>query len=148
MRRLFAIALGMLLLATAVLAKPGTIWTTYGDCGSEIQDANHFSIGDKVYLNGANFANTTFFWKIEGQPGGASCDPGKQVANGTRGVGSTGTFCFQAYTVASDDCGEYKADFGGKKDNYNIGNPIPEFSTIAALVALAGAVVAFVAVRK
>ncbi|MFH1510246.1 MAG: hypothetical protein ABIF10_01030 [Candidatus Woesearchaeota archaeon] len=149
MRKLSVIAIGMLLIATAALAvKPGSIWTTNGDCGNTSQDENHYNLGDQVYINGANFANTSHFWKIEGQPGGASCDPGKQVANGTRGVDSTGAFCFLAYTIASDDCGEYKADFGDKKDNYRIENPIPEFSTIAALVALAGAVVAFVAVRK
>ena len=98
----------------------GAIWTTTGSCGDDTQDTNHFSAGDEVYINGSNFAPGSLPWSIEGKPGGASCDPNITVASGTVTVDATGTFCFHAYTVANDDCGEYNVDVDGKKDNYRV----------------------------
>jgi hypothetical protein len=114
--------LTLALLANApVLAQgAGAIWTTTGSCGDETQDTNHFGVGEEVYINGSNFAPGTYSWSIEGKPGGASCDPHVTVAGGDLTVDATGAFCFYAYTVASDDCGEYNVSFGGKNDNYRV----------------------------
>lgn len=100
----------------------GAIWTTDSSCGDEQQDVNHYNRGEHVYINGSGFSpNTQYSWNIIGQPGGASCDPGNVVAfEDHRATDSNGDFCFDAYTVATDDCGEYKVNFGNKNDNYRI----------------------------
>jgi len=106
---------------SSVLAPaPGSIWTTKDDCGDVSQDVNHYAIGEDVWINGANFAEDTYDWKISGLPGGASCDPNIIVASGTVGVNSSGSFCFDAYTVAIGDCGEYKVAVDNKQDNYRV----------------------------
>lgn len=100
---------------------PGAIWTTLSSCGDETQDANHYSIGDPIYINGKGFdANTTYSWDITGNPGGASGDPNIAVASGDFTTDDTGAFCFNAYTVATDDWGEYQVKFGTKGDNYRV----------------------------
>ncbi|MBI5148799.1 hypothetical protein HZA33_03905 [Candidatus Pacearchaeota archaeon] len=109
----------------------GTIWTTRDDCGEEIQDENHYMVGETVYINGAGFTGGTTDkqWRIKGLPGDASCDPGEIVASGTENLGEE--FCFAAYTVGDDgdaECGEYKVSVkkpswswnNAKKDNYNV----------------------------
>ncbi len=98
----------------------GAIWTTRNDCGDIKQDVNHYDIGEHVYINGANFNPGNYFWKIKGQPGGASCDPNIIVAMDIFTVNETGSFCFDAYTVQPDDCGEYKVKFANKGDNYRV----------------------------
>lgn len=99
-------------------AIPGSIWTTKNDCGDLSQDVNQYAVGEHVYINGKNFNADTYDWEIRGQPG--SCDSKTVVASGSQVVGSSGTFCFDAYTVESGDCGEYKVNFGGKNDNYRV----------------------------
>ena len=42
----------------------GAIWTTKGDCGDETQDANHYAIGEVVYINGSNFDANTHLTKL------------------------------------------------------------------------------------
>jgi hypothetical protein len=98
----------------------GAVWTTNGDCGDQTQDVNHFNIGDVVYINGAGFSAGTQSWSIKGNPGGASCDPNIIVADGIVDVNNTGAFCFNAYTIQNDDCGEYQVKVGNKGDNYNV----------------------------
>lgn len=106
----------------------GAIWTTEDNCGDEAQDVNHYNIGETVFINGKNFnANTVYNWRIEGKPGGASCDPGAVVESGTHTTNGEGGFCFGAYVVKNDDCGEYTVIFGcdengngGKRDNYRV----------------------------
>ena len=110
----------MLISGPAFAGGSGAIWTTNGACGDEGQDANHFRIGDEVYINGSNFEPGTYNWAITGNPGGSSCDPGIVVASGTVEVDSSGAFCFSAYTVREDDCGEYRYTVGGKNDNYRV----------------------------
>ena len=128
---------------------PGSIWTTDGACGDEQQDKNRYNLGDAVYVNGANFDEGTYDWSIVGQPGGASCDPEIEVAGGTAfAIGPSGNFCFEAYKVADGDCGVYKVDFGGKNDNYRVGNEVPEFGVVAASVAMIGALAGLVMFRR
>jgi hypothetical protein len=98
---------------------PGAIWTTTGSCGSP-QDANLYQVGDKIYINGSGFSAGDHDWHIKGQSGGASGDPGDVVASGTVTVDAGGAFCFAAYTVNSDDWGEYSAKVGNKGDNYHV----------------------------
>lgn len=98
----------------------GAIWTTDGTCGNESQDVNHFPRGHHVFINGDNFDPGDYDWTIAGNPGQSSADPGINVAEGTFTVGSSGAFCFDAYTVANDDGGEYTVDFGRKNDNYRV----------------------------
>lgn len=101
----------------------GAIWTTRADCGDIQQDVNHYSNGETVFINGANFDPGDYQWEIKGQPGNASSDPNEVVASGTYTVDITGAFCFAAYVVGSDDgydSGEYKVTFGNKGDNYHV----------------------------
>lgn len=98
----------------------GAIWTTDGSCGVESQDVNHFAHGHHVYINGSNFDPGVYDWTIMGNKGQSSADPGIFVASGTFTVGASGAFCFDAYTIANDDGGEYTVDFGQKNDNYRV----------------------------
>lgn len=148
-----SVLLGLFLLVTisAVSANSGAIWTTGNDCGNKTQNVNHYNIGDKVYINSKHFAvGGENSWTITGQPGNASCDPGKVVASGSYSVGPSGNFCFEAYTIQNDDCGEYKVDFGDKKDNYRINEPpiIPEFGIAAGMLTLASSIVILFFVRR
>lgn len=96
------------------------IWTTKNDCGSSSQDANLYNIGESIYINGNSFSAGNYSWSITGKPGGASCDPNIVVASGIKAVNSSGKFCFNAYLVNSNDCGEYQVKFGTKGDNYRV----------------------------
>ena len=99
----------------------GAIWTTRNDCGDQTQDVNHFDIGEIVFINGDNFEPADYDWSITGRPGGASCDPNIAVASGVfTVVGNDGNFCFAAYTIQPDDCGEYQVKFDTKGDNYRV----------------------------
>ncbi|RQW08525.1 hypothetical protein EH222_05610 [candidate division KSB1 bacterium] len=120
------LALSLLLSATAIAqGNAGAIWTTRGDCGDETQDANHYAVGETIFINGSGFdPNTDHEWSIEGQPGQASCGPGDVVAQGGITTDDAGAFCFSAYTVLNDDCGEYKVSVGNKHDNYRV-DPYP-----------------------
>jgi hypothetical protein len=141
---------GVIATPSACNDNQGSIWTTNGDCGNETQDVNHYSAGDVVYINGDNFCELTYNWTITGNPGGSSGDPGIVVASGSKAVDSSGAFCVEAYTVASDDWGEYKADFGGKNDNYrvDIDTVIPEFGTAVGILTMASAIGIFLFVRR
>jgi len=124
---------------------PGSIWTTTNSCGDP-QNVNHYMIGDTVYINGAGFgASTEYPWLVEGISG---CDAKATVMSGNHITNSDGTFCFAAYIVQNDDCGEYRADFNGKKDQYRIDGTIPEFGVLAGAVALVGALGIFLYRRK
>ncbi len=125
MRKIFfvlfiVVILGVLLVPSVSAGKPGAIWTTKNDCGSEQQDVNHFSPGDTVYINGSGFDAGSYSWRIKGQPGSSSGDPGQIVASGLVPVVGSGNFCFSAYTVKSDDWGEYSVKVGSKGDNYRV----------------------------
>lgn len=119
-------AVGFIIIPNLSTAKitvtgPGSIWTTNGDCGDITQDANHYNVGEHVFINGKDFTpNTSYAWDITGKPGGASNDPGIQVAGGNYTTDGTGAFCFDAYTVLWDDGGEYGVSFADKSDNYQV----------------------------
>ena len=124
----------------------GSIWTTRNDCGTEQQNVNQYDLGEDIYINGANFDEGDYDWDITGQPGGASCDSSIVVASGTETVNESGIFCFNAYTIANDDCGEYKATFGrNKHDNYHV---IPEFGLFVGALTMLGAVTLFFIIRR
>lgn len=108
------------ILSPVMAGGSGSIWTTKDDCGDVTQDVNHFAIGEHVFINGANFDEGPYDWDITGQSGGASCDPDIAVASGIFDVDASGAFCFDAYVVAPDDCGEYKASVDNKHDNYRV----------------------------
>jgi hypothetical protein len=105
----------------SVFAQPptGAIWTTTGSCGDP-QNVNHYTTGDHVYINGANFAPGDYAWDITGQPGGASNHPNIVVASGNITVDQSGAFCFMAYIIGPTDGGTYRANLGGKNDNYRV----------------------------
>ena len=130
-------------------AANGAIWTTTDSCGDP-QNANHYLAGDVVYINGDNFNAGSYPWDITGLPGGASCDPSTTVASGNVSVNASGAFCFAAYTVANDDCGEYKATADNKHDNYRVDKTpvVPEFGMIVGLTTILGALLAFMLIRR
>jgi hypothetical protein len=136
----------LICLSSVAFAGSGSIWTTASDCGDSKQDVNHFSIGESVYVNGANFNEGTYDWYIVGKNGGASCDPTVIVASGNEFIDDE--FCFEAYVVDSDDCGEYTVNFGNKKDNYRVTDEIPEFGLFGMIASLLGASAVFLMVRK
>ncbi len=133
---------------------PGSIWTTTENCGEDPQNENPYALGQKVFINGANFNPGTYDWTITGAGGEnseASCDPGAIVASGNYTVDSSGAFCFEAYTINFDDCGVYKVDFNGKKDNYHVDlslPPVPEFGTIIGALTILSAIGAFFVIRR
>src|SRR3990172_2225015 len=124
--------------AKTVNATSGSIWTTRSTCIPPApQDENHYTWGEEVFIGGSNFdPDTVYHWGITGQPGDASADPGIIVAAWYMAPGTIitsdedGYFCFKAYTIASDDSGEYSVDVfevGGtnaKNDNYHV-DPAP-----------------------
>jgi uncharacterized repeat protein (TIGR01451 family) len=106
----------------------GAIWTTLDSCGTEEQDTNHYSSGDHIFINGSGFTpGASYDWSITGNPGGSSGDPGIAVASGsvTPDANGDGSFCFNAYTVLSDDWGEYSVKVGAKGDNYRVQGSSP-----------------------
>ena len=129
----------------------GAIWTTTGSCGDP-QDINQYARGEDVYINGAGFCPGEYDWVIVGLPGHASCDPDEVVELGANYiVDESGAFCFKAYTVALDDCGEYTVGFDGKTDNYNVNEnlpTVPEFGPGIALITALGALGVFFLVRR
>lgn len=106
--------------AATSLAGSGSIWTTAATCSAPApQDQNHYTVGDTVYVRGANFDPTSpIDWTITGQPN--SGDPNAVVASGTVATDDAGAFCVEAYTVSQGDSGEYKVTAGGKHDNYGV----------------------------
>jgi len=110
-------------------AGSGSIWTTTSACGADIQDKNHFKVDDHVYINYSGFNEGSYVWEISGKPGHASGDPGMVVKSATEYVGSTGIGCFDAYTIAGDDWGEYQVKMGTKGDNYRV-----DGTTVGSLV--------------
>ncbi len=137
-----------LVAATPAACNPnqGAIWTTNGDCGDVSQDVNHYMTGDKVFINGANFCPGTYNWDIAGNP----FKPEDEVASGSYLVDSSGSFCFEAYTVGPNDSGEYSVDFGKKNDNYRVNQTpvVPEFGTTVGILTALGALGAFFFVRR
>jgi len=150
MKNLMILLLVGIIALTTVAAAPGDIWLTVGSCGPKQDKENFYSVGDTIFINGRNFNfPNSYAWQIVGQPGRASCDPGFEVASGIQYVGNSGEICFEAYTVQPDDCGEYKANFGGKNQNYRIpGEPIPEFGAIAVGATIILALAGFLIVRR
>lgn len=137
---------------TMVSATSGSIWTTRNDCGDTTQDANQYARGEKLYINAANLEpDTNYSYNITGKPGGASCDPDAVVESGFYVTNSSGAICFEAYTIALDDCGEYSVEYDGKKDNYRVDERlpvVPEFTTMVGILTALGAVGTFFIVRR
>ncbi len=112
-------AAGLFLAPKMASAAAGHIWTNVGPCGSPV-DANHYAIGDHIYIHGADFAEGDYDWNI-GKPGNSGAD----VASDNFHVNSTGEFCFDAYTVQPTDSGEYQVKFGNAKgDNYGVNGTV------------------------
>lgn len=95
-------------LHSAALAECTNLWFTKGGCGSA--GVTHFQAGDVIYLNGTDFPPGPTEYTIYGQPG--SCDEYVTIVRQVYTVDATGTFCFAAYSVADDDCGEYSVQMG------------------------------------
>lgn len=105
------------------VTKGGSIWTTNGSCGAP-QNANHYAIGENVYIHGQNFDIGAYNWDIT-PPGNNATS----VANGVFNATNTSEFCFLAYTIQPGDSGVYKVDLGGKNDNYSVRGDITGTST-------------------
>jgi hypothetical protein len=154
MKKLFAIILLSILCLSLVLAintpeNSRNIWTTKNACGNVTQDVNQFALGDKVYINGKNFDPISYNWFIRGYAQGSSCDPDINVSSGSYTVDKSGQFCFEAYIVNRDDCGQYKVRLGDNVDNYNVNVPIvPEFGVIIGALTILGAVGTFFIIRR
>jgi hypothetical protein len=110
----------LLLSINVSAAGSGSIFTTRSDCGSAIQDANHYAVGEHVYTHTQGFDPGTYAWSITGNPGGSSADPSIVVASGTVVIDSSGIACINGYRVQPDDRGEYKVAVGNKFDNYRV----------------------------
>lgn len=94
----------------------GAIWTTTTGCGPK-QNVNQYSVGDHVYINGSGFtASTPYSWNINTVPTTTA------VASGSHSTDASGNVCFDAYTIQAGDSGVYKATFGDKTDNYQVGS--------------------------
>lgn len=130
---------------------PGNIWTTTGSCGPKSQSENHYVTGNIIYINGKGLLNNgRYNWTITGNSGSSSCDPKIIVATGLNRVDDTGNVCIEAYTINSNDCGEYKVAFGTKDNSYRVDTTptVPEFGLIAGITTVLGALGMFFVVRK
>ena len=127
LNRVLYIGSAAMLLASLVLslspsvaeasANPGAIWTTKNDCGVLSQDANHFSVGEHVYINLSGFPAGTYAWEIQKISG----SPKPIVASGSYLVTASGAGCFDAHTIQLGEAGnEYSVNFGKKNDNYQV----------------------------
>jgi hypothetical protein len=144
-------------LASARVSVPSltNIKTTDSSCDGNVE---HYDVGDAVYLLGRGDAGT-YNWSITGKSGDSSCKPNIVVASGNLTIpAGNSTFCIPAYTIASDDCGEYKVDADKKNTNFRVNeqedneddgdNEVPEFGVVAASVALIGALAGIVLFRR
>jgi hypothetical protein len=100
----------------AATGTTGAIWTTVNGCNT-VQDANHYQVGDVVYVHYSNFdTGWTFLTvaQVDGNP--------KPVVEGPRLVYlSESSGCFAAHTIGSSEAGhEYKVTLGSKSDNYRV----------------------------
>lgn len=147
--------MGVMLVLTLGLVAAVDIKTTTSPCNVTVNE-NHYVEGETVYVHVVDFdENTKYPWDITGQPGGASCDPNTIIASGNQTTDINGNLCFAAYTIKSDDCGEYKVTFGAKSpnkktDNYRVGEDIivPEFGTTIGIATALGALGVFFLVRR
>ncbi len=99
----------------------GIVWTSKNKCETNnLKKQEIYSLGDQVYINGINFMPGEYNWKVKGEPGKASCNPNKIIANGSYTVGENGEFCFEAHLISSEECGVYKVEFGKKSHNYKV----------------------------
>ena len=145
----------VLVASLATASNSGSIWTTTSSCFDPV-DANHYAVGEVVYLHGSNFdANTSLGWDITGNPGGSSCpypnSTDRTVASGIIITNSSGAFCFAAHNITSFECGEYQATVDkNKHDNYRIDNVplVPEFSLTIGILTILAASTAFFIIRR
>ena len=126
----------------------GAIWTT--DENGGIQDKNHYLVNERVYLNAANFDDDEeCTWEIKKLPHDV-------ISSGDINTDSDGKIdAALLYTTQPGDVGSefqvtLECDECKKHDNYRVDEPeeVPEFSTIAAIVALVGSLGIFMIVRK
>jgi uncharacterized repeat protein (TIGR01451 family) len=116
-----ALVTNLLPLPTAK-ADNGAIWTTMDSCGS-LQNVNQYYYPEVIYINGANFIADTLSWNIS-TPGNGQGET--ILVQGSVVVGTSGAFCFPAYTIKSDwtDLGEWQANVDVVKgDNFKIISP-------------------------
>jgi hypothetical protein len=96
------------------------IWTTDISCSP--QQKNSYLQGETVNIRVENLdANTTYSWRIEGNPG--SADPNETIAFGEFDTDGDGYACFPAYVVGSDgdaDSGVYKVYAGPYQKTYQV----------------------------
>jgi len=149
MKKAFSLTIAVLFVILSlniISADNGVVWTTRNDCGTEQQDVNQYSVGEKVFINGRNFDSGDYDWTITKQSG-----PDKnESASGNKTVDSSGSFCFEAYTIQPNDTGEYSVDFGKKNDNYHIRNipVVQEFGFIIGGLTLVSPACIFFFVRR
>ncbi len=106
----FLAFLATISLQSAALADCTNLWITTGGCGPASAGSLVFHPGDVLYFNGVDFTQGPNEWTIYGRPG--SCDEYTTIVRSSVNVDASGTFCFEAYTIASDDCGEYAVQIG------------------------------------
>ena len=152
MKKIFSLTILSLMIISLigiVSAETGTIWTTRDDCGDETKNVNHYEVGEAIWINGYNFEAGEYEWNIMGlgqsEDSQASCDPNVIVASGDYTVNETGAFCFDAYVVQNDDCGQYQADFNHKHDTYHV---VPEFGVFIGLLTILSAFGVFFIIRR
>ena len=137
--------------AAVYAACTGSVWTTDELGGT--QDKNLYATGESVYLNGANFgANAECTYEVihVSSPG----NPKPVVASDPvtmDGNGAVDAMFIWDTTGASG--GEYKVEVTcgdcKKSDNFRVEeNQVPEFGLIAAGLALGGAGIGYVTLRR
>lgn len=115
-------------------AAAGSVWTTSISCENPAaQDQNQYSVGDTIYIRGANFTtDITIVWEIT-KPGNPDYfTGGNPTGTFNSGIGS---FCHATYTIQPPDSGEFKftAKDGStklKSDNYSV-DPAPTATNTA-----------------
>lgn len=111
--------------SASMIFTDAAIYTRLNGCGGS-RDENQYGAGEEVWIEGDGLDSLRLYnWKIYGL--GGSCDSGVIVASGQKWTNLWGDFCFNAYIIQENDCGEYRVHVeklsgsGGKNDNYHVG---------------------------
>ena len=114
-------------ITTPVAADSGRIWTTTG-CGSAAQKANHYAVGDHVFINFEDMPAGTHTWEIRytnkaGKPlVSLASNP---LIQGT-GTVSGAAGCFEAWVVQPEETGyQFKVYVDDKHHVYGVDEPTP-----------------------
>jgi len=100
----------------------GSIKTRGENCGPT-QNTNHYLVGETVWISGSGFSpGTSYDWSIKTTNGNLT------IGYGSATTDQNGNICLNTFivlTLSNVSQGPFKAEFGGKTDNFSVvSNPV------------------------